>query len=46
MFRLGVANAERGITYSVHHPRFDLDEDALAVGVEVMCAAALRYLNS
>jgi len=46
MFRLGVANPARGITYSMHHPRFDLDEDALAVGVEVMAAAALRYLNS
>ncbi|HEX3723469.1 MAG TPA: amidohydrolase [Nitrolancea sp.] len=45
MFRLGVANPGRGITYSMHHPRFDLDEDALAVGVEVMAAAALRYLN-
>jgi amidohydrolase len=46
MFRLGVAYPARGITYSMHHPRFDLDEDALAVGVEVMAAAALRYLNS
>ncbi len=46
MFRLGIANPGRGITYSMHHPRFDIDEDALAVGVRVMATAALRYLNS
>ncbi len=46
MFRLGIANPERGITYSMHHPRFDIDEDALAVGVRVMSAAALRYLGA
>ncbi len=45
MFRLGIANPERGITYSMHHPQFDIDEDALAVGVKVMATAALRYLN-
>ncbi len=45
MFRLGIANPERGITYSMHHPRFDIDEDALAVGVRVMATAALRYLT-
>ena len=46
MFRLGIANPERGITYSMHHPRFDIDEDALAVGVRVMSAAALRFLSA
>ncbi|MDI3341673.1 MAG: amidohydrolase [Sphaerobacter sp.] len=46
MFSLGVANPERGIVYPPHHPRFDADEDALAVGVRIMAAAALRYLES
>lgn len=46
MFSLGVANPERGIRYPVHHPRFDLDEDALAVGVRVMATAALRWLEA
>lgn len=46
MFSLGVSNAERGIIYPPHHPRFDADEDALAVGVRMMATAALRYLTS
>lgn len=45
MFRLGIANPDRGITHSMHHPKFDIDEDALAVGVRVMASAALRYLT-
>lgn len=46
MFSLGVSNPERGIIYPPHHPRFDADEDALAVGVRMMATAALRYLTS
>jgi len=46
MFGLGVRNTERGIIYPPHHPRFDADEDALAVGVKTMVAAALRFLGS
>ena len=42
-FNIGVGNEARGITAGVHHPRFDLDEAALAVGVEVMTAVALRW---
>jgi amidohydrolase/hippurate hydrolase len=46
MISLGVANPERGIVYPPHHPRFDLDEDALAVGVRLLTAIALRYLGA
>ncbi|MCX7623305.1 MAG: amidohydrolase [Thermomicrobium sp.] len=46
MIGLGVANPERDIVYPPHHPRFDLDEDALAVGVRLMTAIALRYLGA
>ncbi|MCS7051954.1 MAG: amidohydrolase, partial [Thermomicrobium sp.] len=46
MIGLGVAAPERGIVYPPHHPRFDLDEDALAVGVRLMTAIALRYLGA
>lgn len=38
-FRLGVRNEARGITYGVHHPRFDIDENALRTGIEVMSLA-------
>jgi amidohydrolase len=38
-FRLGVRNEKKGIIYSVHHPKFDIDEDALIVGMQLMSAA-------
>lgn len=46
MFSLGVADPSRGIIYPPHHPRFDADEDALATGVRMMAAVALRYLSA
>lgn len=39
-FRLGVRNEAKGITHSVHHPRFDIDPDALKTGVQMMTLAA------
>jgi amidohydrolase len=41
-FRLGVGNKEKGITYAVHHPRFDIDVDALKMGVMALCSIALE----
>jgi len=35
-FRLGVRNEIKGITYGVHHPKFNIDEHALKIGVEMM----------
>lgn len=46
MLSLGVGNPERGFVFPPHHPRFDADEDALAVGVRVMAGIALRYLDA
>jgi amidohydrolase len=40
-FRLGVGNISKGITYGVHHPRFDIDQKAMLTGMEVMAKAAL-----
>jgi metal-dependent amidase/aminoacylase/carboxypeptidase family protein len=40
-FRIGVRNEEKGITYGVHHPKFDIDPNALKVGVEMMVLACL-----
>ncbi len=34
-FFLGSANADQGLAYPHHHPRFDFDETALALGVEL-----------
>lgn len=38
-FRLGVRNEEKGIVYGVHHPKFNIDEKALKIGMEVMSLA-------
>jgi amidohydrolase len=44
-FRVGSRNEERGLIYGHHHPRFDIDEDALPVGVAALTAIALRFLD-
>jgi amidohydrolase len=44
-FRIGSRNPARGLVYGHHHPRFDIDEEALPVGVAAVAAVALRYLN-
>jgi amidohydrolase len=40
-FRLGVGNIQKGIVHAVHHPRFDIDEQALEIGVKCMVQIAL-----
>lgn len=35
-FRLGVRNEERGIVHNVHTPRFDVDENAVEIGMGMM----------
>lgn len=41
-FRLGVGNKAKGITHAVHHPRFDIDSDALKTGMMAMCSIAFQ----
>jgi amidohydrolase len=45
-FFVGGANAERGLASPHHSPTFDFDERALEIGVEVLTAAALDFLES
>ena len=45
-FFVGSRNDEKGLVWGHHHPRFDIDEQALAVGMETMVGVALRYLGS
>jgi amidohydrolase len=40
-FRLGVGNKEKGIIYSVHHPKFDVDSACLKTGMLAMIQAVL-----
>nr|MBA2442772.1 amidohydrolase [Rubrobacter sp.] len=42
-FFVGAGNEEKGTTYPHHHPRFNIDEDALPVGIEAMLATYRRY---
>lgn len=43
-FLVGSGNAERGLNYGHHHPRFDFDEDALPLGVALLSAAVGEYV--
>jgi amidohydrolase len=43
-FFLGAANSARGLDAPHHNPRFDIDEDALPVGVAIMAASLAHYL--
>ena len=38
-FRLGVRNERKGIIHGVHHSQFNIDNDALLIGVKAMCLA-------
>ena len=42
-FFLGSANQDKGFTYPHHHPRFDFDETALLMGVEIFVRAAEKF---
>jgi len=42
---LGVRNEDQGAIYSVHHPKFKVDEDALPLGVALHVAFAMRSLQ-
>ncbi len=43
---LGTRNERIGATFTVHHPKFMVDEDALPIGSALHAAYALRFLGS
>jgi amidohydrolase len=43
-FFLGSANAEKNLNYPHHHPRFDFDETALPMGVEIFVRCVEKFL--
>ncbi|MCC6350843.1 MAG: amidohydrolase [Candidatus Eisenbacteria bacterium] len=43
---VGSRNESRGLVHDHHHPKFDVDEDALRIGAEVLLRTAKRYLAS
>ena len=42
---LGTGNKEKGITGMNHDPKFDLDEDALKYGAEVLAKSAITLAS-
>ncbi len=42
---VGSRNPERGLVWGHHHPRFDLDEEAMIYGMDVMLNTVLRVLG-
>jgi amidohydrolase len=44
-FFLGSANEAKDLAYPHHHPRFDFDETALAMGVEIFVRCVEKFCN-
>ena len=42
---LGIRNEKKGIIHSAHNNLFDIDEDALPIGVAIQCEIAVNYLT-
>ncbi|WP_133016509.1 M20 metallopeptidase family protein [Clostridium cuniculi] len=43
---LGIRNEEKGIVHPAHNSLFDIDEDALPIGVAIQCEVAMNYLTT
>jgi len=44
-FFVGSSNPEKGLNYSHHHPKFDIEEASLPRAVALMTAAAMEFLK-
>lgn len=44
-FFLGSANPDKNLAYPHHHPRFDFDETALGMGVEIFVRCVEKFCN-
>lgn len=45
MFSLGAGNPSIGCDFPIHHPRFNFDEDAVAVGMAILAESARTFLR-
>jgi amidohydrolase len=43
---IGTGNQEKDTCFQHHHPRFNIDEDSLLIGVEMHVRTALEYLRN
>ena len=46
MFRVGISNETKGFVHGLHSDLFDLDENALPVGVSVFAQAVVEFLEN
>lgn len=44
-FRLGTRNEKKGIIYDLHHPKFNIDEESLKIGIGLQLKNILEYLR-
>jgi amidohydrolase len=44
-FMTGCGNAEKGMDWPHHHPKFDVDEESFQYGVATLVQTTLDYLN-
>lgn len=44
-FFVGSANPEKDLAYPHHHPRFDFDETALGIGVEIFIRCVEKFFS-
>lgn len=44
-FFIGSANKEKGLTYPYHHPKFDIDEQAMLHAARIIAAALIDYFE-
>jgi amidohydrolase len=42
---VGSRNPDKGFVWGHHHPKFDIDEDAMSIGMETVSRVVLRYLG-
>jgi amidohydrolase len=45
-FRLGTCNPGKGTCVSQHNARFDVDDDALVIGMKIMAATAIKAMEN
>ena len=43
---IGSRNESRGLVHEHHHPKFDVDEDSLRIGAEILLRTTRRFLAS
>ncbi|MBQ7573899.1 MAG: amidohydrolase [Clostridia bacterium] len=46
MFRLGVRNKKEGIVFNSHNPKFDVDENALDIGIRIFKQFVFDNMNN